>query len=100
MRRAVELARVDFIVVGGVAAVLQGAPITPKTSTSCTPSSLPTKHACSTPLLTATVGKLDCLGTIEEHTTYDILDHIDWMQIDEVRIRVISLLRLIQSKKS
>jgi len=121
-------ANVDFIVVGGVAAVLQGAPIHTKDLDilySLEPANQARllgalqelgavfrddprriapnlSHLASLghKLLTTSAGKLDCLGTIEEHTTYeDILDHVEWMQVDEMRIRVISLPRLIQVKE-
>jgi predicted nucleotidyltransferase len=121
-------ADVDFIVVGGVAAVLQGAPIHTNDLDilySLEPANQARllgalqklgaifrddprriepnlSHLASRghKLLTTSAGKLDCLGTIEEHTTYDdILEHVDWVQIDDMRIRVISLPRLIQVKE-
>jgi predicted nucleotidyltransferase len=119
---------VDFILVGGLAGVLQGAPINNKDVDilySLTPpnpirlqgalSELCAKfrgdarnltpdlsHLYSTghKLLTTLFGDLDCLGTIEETTTYeDILPDCDEMMIDDTTILVISLPRLIEVKK-
>ena len=50
-------------------------------------------------LLTTSFGDLDCLGTIEESTTYeDLIDHADEMQSGGVRFKVLSLPRLIEVK--
>lgn len=121
-------ANVDFIVVGGVAAVLQGAPIHTsdldilyslepanqkrlltalqelgavfRDDPRRIPPNLSHLASRGHKLLATTAGQLDCLATIEDDTSYDdILEHVDWMQIDESRIRVISLPRLIQVKE-
>ncbi|MBW2462980.1 MAG: hypothetical protein JRH11_15110, partial [Deltaproteobacteria bacterium] len=51
-------------------------------------------------LLSTPFGDLDCLGTIEESTTYeDLAGHIDLIDLDGTVIQVISLPRLIEVKK-
>jgi hypothetical protein len=51
-------------------------------------------------LLTTTFGRIDCLGTIEEATTFeDVVDHFDWMDLDGTPVRVLSLPRLIEVKR-
>lgn len=119
---------VEFIVVGGLAAVLQGAPVTTQdvdivyslseanqTRLLAALKALgalfrgdprrlePTmSHLASRghKLLTTPHGDLDCLGTIEEATTYDqLLSHVDWMEVGGKRIRVLSLPRLILVKE-
>jgi hypothetical protein len=120
--------KVDFIVVGGIAGVLQGAPI--HTSDLDIVYSLESSnqerllaalrelkavfradsrrlhpnlsHLSSRghKLLTTTLGDLDCLATIEEDTSYeDIEHHVDWIEIAGIPTRVLSLPRLIQVKE-
>lgn len=51
-------------------------------------------------LLATRHGRVDCLATIEEDTTFeDMLGHLDWMELDGTPVRVISLPRLIEVKK-
>jgi hypothetical protein len=51
-------------------------------------------------LLATTHGRIDCLATIEEDTTFeDVLDDLDWMELDGTPVRVLSLPRLIEVKK-
>ena len=51
-------------------------------------------------MLATRLGVLDCLGTIEETTTYeDVLPDTDEMVMGDLRIRVISLPRLIEVKR-
>ena len=119
---------VDFIVVGGMAAVLQGAPVHTI--------DLDIVYALSEPnitrlelaltelraifrddprrivpnrshlqsrghkLLQTTAGPLDVLATIEMATTFeDLLPDSDWLEIDGARFRVLSLARLIVVKE-
>lgn len=120
--------QVEFIVVGGLAAVLQGAPVTTQDVDIVYDLSEANQrrllgaleamgalfrgdkrrlqpnlsHLASRghKLLTTTHGDLDCLGTIEEATAYeDLLGHAEWMKIGEIPIRVLSLERLIQVKE-
>lgn len=118
---------VAFIVVGGVAAVLQGAPITTQDLDivySLVPpnperllAALQSLDAVfrddprriaphmghlvtrGHKLLTTRHGQLDCLGSIEESTTYsDLLAHSDEMESGGFCFRVLSLPRLIEVK--
>jgi len=119
---------VDFIVVGGMAAVLQGAPVHTI--------DLDIVYALSEPniirlelalselraifrddprrivpnrshlqsrghkLLQTTAGPLDVLATIETATTFeDLLPDSDWLEVDGARFRVLSLARLIVVKE-
>jgi hypothetical protein len=119
---------VEFMVVDGLAGVLQGAPINTKdvdiiySIRGPNPARLLTallsigaifrddprnivpniSHLVSSghKLLTTSLGDLDCLGTIEESTTYeDLQGDFDVMELDGVQIRVISLPRLVEVKK-
>lgn len=119
---------VDFILVGGLAGVLQGAPVNTKDVDILYSLAEPNpqrllgaleklgakfrgdprnlapnlSHLRSTghKLLSTAYGDLDCLGTIEESTTYeDILPDIDEMSLDETNLLVISLPRLIEVKR-
>jgi predicted nucleotidyltransferase len=119
---------VQFIVVGGVAAVLQGAPILTRDLDilyCLDPSNVERLHRVlralgavfrddarniapdishlasrGHKLLTTRLGELDCLGTIEEDTTYeDLLHHVDVVTAGELSIQVITLERLIQVKR-
>lgn len=119
---------VDFILVGGLAGVLQGAPITtndvdilyslaaPHPARLLTALQtlnahfrsdsrrlIPDLSHLNSPghkLLATRLGVLDCLGTIEETTTYeDVLPDTDEMVMGDLRIRVISLPRLIEVKR-
>lgn len=119
---------VDFILVGGLAGVLQGAPVNTRDvdvlyslhppnperlmkalvelgarfradSRNLAPD-ISHLNSKGHKLLTTSYGDLDCLGTIEESTTYeDILPDVDEMALDETTILVISLPRLIEVKK-
>lgn len=51
-------------------------------------------------LLATCYGRMDCLATIEEATTFeDVLDHLDCMELDGTPVRVLSLPRLIEVKR-
>lgn len=123
-----KYADVEFIVVGGAAAVLQGVPITTRDidivhrRTEANAARL----AAALEILGATYrhdprglrpgashlvgpghhltetrhGPLDCLGTIEDSTTYeDLLPHADVLEVEGMQVRVLSLERLIEVKK-
>jgi len=119
---------VDFILVGGLAGVLQGAPVNTKDVNilySLAPPNperllgalvklgakfrgdprnlapnLSHLNSKGHKLLATSFGDLDCLGTIEDATTYeDILPDVDEMILDDATILVISLPRLIEVKK-
>ncbi|MEN9580959.1 MAG: hypothetical protein RJA70_3968 [Pseudomonadota bacterium] len=119
---------VEFIVVGGLAAVLQGAPVTTQDvdivyglseanqgrllaalevlgavfrgdARRLSPN---LSHLASRghKLLTTRYGDLDCLGAIEEATTHEeLLPHAEWMQLGDRQLRVLSLARLIRVKE-
>jgi hypothetical protein len=119
---------VDYIVVGGMAAVLQGAPVhtidldiiyarTEENIARLMPALreldaifrtdsrrlVPNEsHLRSTghKLLQTRCGVLDVLGTVEEDTTYeDLLPDADSLEVVGVSVRVLSLERLIAIKK-
>ena len=119
---------VEFIVVGGLAAVLQGAPITTRDvdivysldpdnqrrllAALCELGAVfrgdprqiapNLSHLASKghKLLTTRFGDLDCLATIEDATDYDALrQHVDWLEIAGAPTRVLSLPRLIEVKE-
>lgn len=125
--RALADHQVEFIIVGGLAGVLQGAPVNTNDLDILysLAGSNPTRllaaldelgaifrddsrklkpnltHLTSRghKLLSTARGDLDCLGTIEENTTYeDLLGHIDLMDLDGVVVQVVSLPRLIEIK--
>jgi hypothetical protein len=51
-------------------------------------------------LLSTRHGRIDCLATMEEDTTFeDVVMHFDWMELDGTPVRVLSLPRLIEVKK-
>jgi predicted nucleotidyltransferase len=51
-------------------------------------------------LLATLHGRVDCLATIEENTTYqDVANDVDWVELDGIAVRVLSLPRLIEVKK-
>ena len=51
-------------------------------------------------LLETCFGPLDCLGTIEEDTTFeDLIEHMEWIDLDGLMVRVITLERLILVKE-
>lgn len=51
-------------------------------------------------LLGTRFGRIDCLATIEEQTAFeDVLDDLDWLELDGTPVRVLSLPRLIEVKK-
>jgi hypothetical protein len=119
--------RVEFIVVGGGAAVLQGAPITTRdldivhrrTAENAQrleaalvaldaiyrhdPRLRPSASHLIGPghqLTETSQGPLDCLGTIEDGTTYDdLVPHSDTLEIEGNRVLVLSLERLIEVKR-
>lgn len=131
LRRILEVLashEVDFVVVGGLAAVLQGAPTTTYDVDIVYSLAKPNQekllraleeldatfrgdprrlrpnlsHLDSKghKLLTTRLGDLDCLGTIETDTTYeDLLEHVDWIEIDSRATRVLTLERLIEVKR-
>jgi hypothetical protein len=119
---------VEFAIVGGLAGVMQGAPIQTQDldilyslvppnparllgavqeidavfwgDPRNLPPGLAHMESQGHKLLTTRHGRVDCLGTIEESTTFeDVLDHLDWMELDGTRVRVLSLPRLIEVKK-
>jgi predicted nucleotidyltransferase len=121
-------AGVEFIVVGGGAAVLQGVPITTRDIDIVHRRTEDNVRRLASALdelgavfrhdprrlrpgpshligpghqLTETRhGPLDCLGTIEEETVYeDLLPYVDVLQIEELKVQVLSLERLIEVKK-
>lgn len=121
--------RVEIIVVGGVAAVAQGAPVTTfdlDVVHSRTPENIerllgalseldafyrtdltrklpPTASHLASPghqLLATNLGTLDLLGTIDEGTSYEeLLADSEELDIGGARIRVITLERLISIKE-
>ena len=51
-------------------------------------------------LLGTSYGRIDCLATIEEKTLFeDVRSDLDWMELDGTPVRVLSLPRLIEVKK-
>jgi len=119
---------VEFIVVGGMAAVLQGAPVhtidldivyalsesnsarleLELTELGAIFRDDPRRIAPNRShlqsrghkLLQTTAGPLDVLATIETNTTFeDLLPDSDWLEIDGARFRVLSLPRLIIVKE-
>ena len=119
---------VEFIVVGGMAAVLQGAPVhtidldivyalsesnsarleLELTELGAIFRDDPRRIAPNRShlqsrghkLLQTTAGPLDVLATIETNTTFeDLLPDSDWLEIDGARFRVLSLARLIIVKE-
>lgn len=119
---------VDFALVGGLAGVMQGAPIqtqdidvlyslrrpNPSRLLSAIQEldatfwgdarklrpGLSHMESRGHKLLATTCGRLDCLATIEDDTTFeDVLDHLDAMELDGVPLRVLSLPRLIEVKR-
>jgi hypothetical protein len=120
--------RVDFVVVGGMAAVLRGAPVTTRDidivydrsaenvrrllAALTTLDALfrddprrlcPNESHLWSPghkLLETRHGPLDVLGTIEEHTTYaDLLPHASVLEVAGVNVLVLSVERLIEVKR-
>lgn len=119
---------VEFIVVGGMAAVLQGAPVRTldvdvvysldADNVDRMLGALQELHARfrddprdlrpdrrhiesrGHKLLSTDQGALDLLGTIEDDTTYeDLLPHSIRFEIAGVKVRVLSLERLVQAKR-
>jgi len=131
LRRILEVLaahEVDFVVVGGLAAVLQGVPVVTQDVDivysrdldnqrrllsalqelqalfRADPRRLGPKlsHLTSAEhkLLTTPYGDVDCLGTIEDATSYEeLLDHVDWLEVAGIPLQVLSLPRLIQVKQ-
>ncbi len=51
-------------------------------------------------LIATRFGRMDCLATIEDDTTFeDVVEHLDWMELDGTPVRVLSLPRLIEVKR-
>lgn len=121
--------RVDFIIVGGLAAVLQGAPVVTLDIDivyARTPENIARmqraldeldaefrddprrlrpnlSHLESTghKLLKTRFGSLDVLGTIEESTSYeDLVPSADELVIADLTVHVLSLERLIEVKRT
>lgn len=119
---------VEFVIVGGLAGVLHGSPINTQdldivyrlsetnvenllralSSLDAVFRTDPRKiapnasHLASSghKLLETCFGPLDCLGTIEENTTYeDLVEHMEWIDLDGLVVRVITLERLILVKE-
>jgi len=119
---------VEFIVVGGMAAVLQGAPVhtidldivyalsesnivrleLALTELGAVFRDDPRRIAPNRShlqsrghkLLQTTAGPLDALATIEANTTFeDLLPDSDWLEIEGARFKVLSLARLIVVKE-
>lgn len=120
--------QVDYAIVGGLAGVMQGAPINTQDLDILYSLQPPHPqrllnavremeavfggdHRNISPdlshmeskghkLLVTMHGRVDCLGTIEESTTLeDIRNDLDEMELDGVSVKVISLPRLIEVKK-
>jgi len=120
---------VEFIIVGGVAALLQGAPINTIDLDIVYARSLenvdralealaelgaiyrddgrrlrPTRSHLESPghkLLETRHGPLDLLGTIEVDTGFeDLLADAEWLDLGGIQVRVLSLPRLIRVKES
>jgi hypothetical protein len=119
---------VEFIVVGGLAGLLQGSPLITQdleivyriseknieklasalSSVEAIFRSDPRRikpdasHLASRgqKLLETCFGPLDCLGTIEQDTDYeDLLGHIDLIDLEGLKVQVLSLPRLIEVKE-
>lgn len=128
MVRVLAQHEVEFAIVGGLAGVMQGAPIhtqdldilysrDPPNPTRLLAAVLePEAFFSDDPrrirpnpshlesrghkLLTTCHGRIDCLATIEDNTTFeDVLDDLDWMELDGIPVRVLSLPRLIEVKR-
>jgi hypothetical protein len=120
--------RVEFIIVGGMAAVLQGAPVhtidldivyartedniarlmdalraleaTFRTDARRLVPNETHLRSAGHKLLQTKHGVLDVLGTIEENTSYeDLLPDVDLLDLGGFVVQVISLARLVQVKK-
>jgi hypothetical protein len=51
-------------------------------------------------LLATRFGRIDCLATIEDSTRFeDVVADLDWMELDGIAVRVLSLPRLIEVKR-
>lgn len=128
MVRALTEHKVEFGIVGGLAGVMQGAPIqtqdldiiysleppNPERLLSVLSEldatfwgdarnprpELSHLESRGHKLMATKHGRIDCLATIEEDTTYaDLEEHFDWMELDGTPVRVLSLPRLIEVKK-
>jgi len=128
MVRVLARHEVDFAIVGGMAGVMQGAPIhtqdldvlyslarpNPARLLAAVEEldalfwgdprnlrpSLSHMESQGHKLLATRCGRIDCLGTIEESTTLeDVQGHLDWMELDGTPVRVLSLPRLIEVKR-
>ena len=128
MFRVLDDHRVEFIIVGGVCAVLHGAPITTfdldlvhsraPDNLSCLMKALmdldafyrghpkqikPDVESLASPghhLLITRFGPLDLLGTIEKDLGYaDLIGHSEEIQIENLAFRILSLEYLIEIKE-
>ncbi len=119
---------VDYVLVGGLAAVVQGAPVSTfdvDIVYARTPENIERLLAALTDLgatfrgdsraiapnasdlvsawhklLVTRLGPLDALGTIEEATGYeDLLGDSEWLEIESTKVRVLTLERLITVKE-
>src|SRR5690606_28364759 len=119
---------VEFVIVGGLAGAMQGAPIhtedldivysleppNPQRLLAALESLDGTfwgdprvlrpglSHLESTghKLIQTRFGRVDCLATIEEATRFeDLVADVDWLELDGTPVRVISLPRLIEVKR-
>jgi len=126
--RTLAAHNVEFAIVGGMAGVMQGAPIHTQdldilySLRPPNPESLlaalqeldavfwgdsrnlkpDLSHLQSRghKLIATRYGRMDCLGTIEDDTSFeDIEGAVDWMELDGTPVRVLSLPRLIEVKK-
>jgi len=128
MVRVLAQQEVEFAIVGGLAGVMQGAPLHTQdldvlySLEAPNPSrllsavleldaffsddprrirpNLSHMESRGHKLLATRYGRLDCLATIEEGTTFeDVIDQLDWMELDGIPVRVLSLPRLIKVKE-
>ncbi len=126
--RALVTHEVEFVIVGGIAAVLRGTPVTTfdlDVVYERSPANIerllsvlgeldavarddhrrlrPGKSHLQSPghkLLETNQGPLDLLGTIEENTGFDdLVGESDWLEVAGQQVRVLSLERLIRVKE-
>ena len=126
--RTLDAHRVPFVIVGGMAAVIGGAPVVTRDIDVLRSNAAadiaswlaafeeleavfrgdarrlrPNASHLSGPghlLLDTRFGTLDVLGTIEESTTMvDVLPDTTWVDLDDFRVRVLSLERLLVVKR-
>jgi predicted nucleotidyltransferase len=128
MVRVLAQHEVEFAIVGGLAGVMQGAPLhtqdldilyslEPPNPTRLLDAlleldaffsddprrirpNLSHMESRGHKLLATRHGRVDCLATIEENTAFeDVLADTDWMELDGIPVRVLSLPRLIEVKR-